>query len=81
MRTRAKFASSDLKGIQLRGIKFGGATRSRTEIDGFAIRSIAILPSRLFGGHSIEVLCEIGATYRVRTDDLYLGKVPLYQLS
>jgi hypothetical protein len=24
----------------------GGATRSRTEIDGFAIRSIAILPSR-----------------------------------
>ncbi len=27
----------------------GGATRSRTEIDGFAIRSIAILPSRHFG--------------------------------
>ncbi len=25
---------------------YGGATRSRTEIDGFAIRSIAILPSR-----------------------------------
>ncbi len=24
---------------------------------------------------------EFGATYRVRTDDLYLGKVPLYQLS
>ncbi|MEL4424493.1 hypothetical protein AAEH84_01680 [Shewanella indica] len=24
---------------------------------------------------------KIGATYRVRTDDLYLGKVPLYQLS
>ena len=24
---------------------------------------------------------KIGATYRVRTDDLYLGKVSLYQLS
>ena len=51
-------------------LKNGGGTRSRTEIHGFAIRCIAILPFRQFG-----------AGNEIRTRDPDLGKVVLYQLS
>ena len=50
---------------------YGGGTRSRTEVDGFAIRCMATLPFRR----------KFGASNEVRTRDLDLGKVALYQLS
>jgi hypothetical protein len=59
---------------------FGGGTRSRTEIHGFAIRCIANLPFR----HSAKYLIfnffleEIGAGNEIRTRDPNLGKVVLY---
>ena len=47
----------------------GGADRSRTDLDGFAIHYItALLPHR-------------GAGNGTRTRDINLGKVALYQLS
>ncbi len=72
----------------------GGATRSRTGLDGFAIRCITALLSR----HRFEMcrpntsttptkkgsiasLFEFGAGNEIRTRDLNLGKVALYQLS
>ena len=76
--------------------KCGGATQSRTGLDGFAIRCITALLSR-----QISVICrsccvagaitkkgsdelpffKIGAGNETRTRDLNLGKVALYQLS
>ena len=53
---------------------FGGANQSRTGLTGFAIRGITALLSRRY--HK-----KPGAGKRVRTVDLYLGKVSLYQLS
>ena len=47
----------------------GGANRSRTDLDGFAIHYITALLSHL------------GAGNEVRTRDINLGKVTLYQLS
>ncbi len=55
-------------------LRNGGGTRSRTEVDGFAIRCMATLPFRHF-------IREFGASNEVRTRDLNLGKVALYQLS
>ncbi len=62
-----------------KGKENGGGTRSRTEVDGFAIRCMATLPfRRIVLTLSVS---EIGASNEVRTRDLNLGKVALYQLS
>ena len=51
----------------------GGSERNRTAVHGVAVRYITTLsPSRLGG---------IGAGNEIRTRDLNLGKVALYQLS
>src|SRR5699024_3937789 len=49
--------------------EYGGASRSRTEVHGFAIRCMATLPTR------------VGAGNETRTRHPDLGKVVLYQLS
>ena len=67
----------------------GGASRSRTDLHGFAIRCITALLSRrayLTIGEtellrSQKLLVKSGAGEESRTLDLYLGKVSLYQLS
>ena len=68
---------------------FGGATRNRTEVHGFAGRCITTLPSRrnpdfraikLKGGKQCFPP-KSGAAEESRTLDLNLGKVALYQLS
>ena len=64
----------------------GGATRNRTELDGFAIRYITTLPLRHVKIEKGEAACaspffEFGAGEESRTLDLNLGKVALYQLS
>ncbi len=60
----------------------GGGSRSRTEVDGFAIRCMATLPTRLtltsVNGYYTVLF---GAGNETRTRDLDLGKVALYQLS
>ena len=53
----------------------GGGTRSRTEIHGFAIRCIAILPFRQI---KLLLIPEFGAGNEIRTRDPNLGKVVLY---
>ena len=63
----------------------GGATQSRTGLDGFAIRCITDLLSRRFfvtkkGSFWLPFLAS-GAGKESRTLDLNLGKVALYQLS
>jgi hypothetical protein len=62
----------------------GGATRSRTELNGFAIRCITALLSRRNhkrkGSLKLPFL-QTGAGKESRTLDLNLGKVALYQLS
>jgi hypothetical protein len=65
---------------------FGGAVRSRTGLTGFAIRGItALLPrhhsSNEKGKQFASPFMKFGAGKEVRTLDLYLGKVSLYQLS
>ena len=71
--TKAKALQTvSLKGLY--AINFGGANQSRTGLTGFAIRGITALLSRRY--HK-----KPGAGKRVRTVDLYLGKVSLYQLS
>jgi hypothetical protein len=71
----------------------GGAIRSRTGLTGFAIRGITALLSRRQDQHqrhqsqtptkkgSRASLFEFGAGNEIRTRDLNLGKVALYQLS
>ena len=60
----------------------GGASRSRTEVHGFAIRCIATLPTRLkLMCRQVNLTCESGAGNETRTRDPDLGKVVLYQLS
>jgi hypothetical protein len=68
----------------------GGATRSRTGLDGFAIRCITALLSRHAAENEIEFakkreavlpFFKTGAGKESRTLDLNLGKVALYQLS
>ena len=70
--------------------KTGGASRSRTDLHGFAIRCITALLSRRCqnpevltkkGKRSLSLFIETGAAEESRTLDLYLGKVSLYQLS
>ena len=72
--------------------KSGGASRSRTDLHGFAIRCITALLSRLCGkplkqkGENVRTAPSVfprnsGAGKEVRTPDLNLGKVALYQLS
>ncbi len=65
-------------------ILLGGASRSRTDLPGFAIRCMTVSLSRhrqkrerIFLSH----FCETGAGEESRTLDLNLGKVALYQLS
>jgi len=62
----------------------GGATQSRTGLDGFAIRCITDLLSRQKpdkkGKQQLPFL-KSGAGKESRTLDLNLGKVALYQLS
>ncbi len=62
---------------------FGGANQSRTGLTGFAIRGITALLSRQdhYQTCSIAAVFKTGAGKRVRTVDLNLGKVALYQLS
>ena len=48
-------------------------------MDGFAIRCMAILPTRQ--SNNVTLLIRVGASNEVRTRDLDLGKVALYQLS
>jgi hypothetical protein len=73
---------------------FGGATQSRTGLDGFAIRCITALLSRQnhaltkMGSRCFPCGCKrsafhqkTGAGNEIRTRDLNLGKVALYQLS
>ena len=36
------------------GLDYGGGTRSRTEVDGFAIRCMATLPFRLIASKQLE---------------------------
>ena len=63
---------------------FGGATRSRTGLHGFAIRCITALLSRRRSPTkkgSQASLLNSGAGEESRTLDLNLGKVALYQLS
>ena len=69
----------------------GGAARSRTGLDGFAIRCITALLPRI--GHAKpkkgsccfpswpDIAWKTGAGNEARTRDLNLGKVALYQLS
>jgi hypothetical protein len=66
----------------------GGATRSRTGLNGFAIRCITALLSRHVcilgskkGSTGLPFFLELGAGEESRTLDLNLGKVALYQLS
>ena len=60
----------------------GGASRSRTEVHGFAIRCIATLPTRLkLMCRQVNLACESGAGNETRTRDPDLGNVVLYQLS
>ena len=60
----------------------GGASRSRTEVHGFAIRCIATLPTRLkLMCRQVILTCKFGAGNETRTRDPDLGKVVLYQLS
>ena len=64
----------------------GGATQSRTGLDGFAIRCITDLLSRQIfltkkGSSGFPFLLQFGAGKETRTLDLNLGKVALYQLS
>ena len=61
----------------------GGATQSRTGLDGFAIRCITDLLSRqIFDKKGKPKLPFLnGAGKESRTLDLNLGKVALYQLS
>ncbi len=74
---------------------YGGATQSRTGLDGFAIRCITDLLSRRLAfvtevapksRQKREAVCfpflyQFGAGEESRTLDLNLGKVALYQLS
>ena len=63
---------------------FGGARRSRTAVNGFAIRCMAALLSRrrLRSSWLQKLTKEVfGAGDESRTRDLNLGKVALYQLS
>jgi hypothetical protein len=67
-----------------RQVIFGGATQSRTGLDGFAIRCITDLLSRHLSdkkGKQWLPFLESGAGKESRTLDLNLGKVALYQLS
>ena len=64
----------------------GGASRSRTDLHGFAIRCITALLSRrsemLFNAkRKLSSRRQTGAAEESRTLDLNLGKVALYQLS
>ena len=68
----------------------GGASRSRTDLHGFAIRCITALLSRqayltigtaVTGKANQPLFAKSGAGEESRTLDLYLGKVSLYQLS
>jgi hypothetical protein len=68
----------------------GGASRSRTDLHGFAIRCITALLSRqsyltigtaVTGKERQPLFAKFGAGEESRTLDLYLGKVSLYQLS
>ena len=65
----------------------GGASRSRTDLNGFAIRCITALLSRRVRcllknkGKPEKLSRKFGAGNEVRTRDLNLGKVALYQLS
>ena len=66
----------------------GGAPRSRTELNGFAIRCITALlarravPGKVRDKKGKRLLPLMrGAGNEVRTRDLNLGKVALYQLS
>ncbi len=64
----------------------GGASRSRTDLHGFAIRCITALLSRQKHWQKRESHCFpffriSGAGDEARTRDLNLGKVALYQLS
>ena len=62
----------------------GGATQSRTGLDGFAIRCITDLLSRqklLQKREAMLPFFKFGAGKESRTLDLNLGKVALYQLS
>jgi hypothetical protein len=67
------------------GLWSGGASRSRTELNGFAIRGITALLTRRVtqekGKPELPFSFEIGAGKESRTLDLNLGKVALYQLS
>ena len=62
---------------------YGGASRSRTDLHGFAIRCItALLPRHLCDKKGKLMLpFSFGAGDESRTRDLNLGKVALYQLS
>ncbi len=67
----------------------GGASRSRTDLHGFAIRCITALLSRRINfskttaetKKAARLFWETGAGNESRTRDLNLGKVALYQLS
>ena len=59
----------------------GGANQSRTGLTGFAIRGITALLSRLTGPAIPGDTDPTGAGNEIRTRDLNLGKVALYQLS
>ena len=97
---RTWFFNSQIKHCELRSVKTktagrrflflsGGATQSRTGLNGFAIRCITALlsrrkakcsPRKTKGKHTRFPL-KFGAGNETRTRDLYLGKVSLYQLS
>ena len=72
-----------------RGDLIGGAYRSRTDLNGFAIRCITALLTRRDetlawkpkGESNLAFPGEYGAGNEARTRDLNLGKVALYQLS
>ncbi len=60
----------------------GGASRSRTDLHGFAIRCItALLSRRIEKKGKLMLPFQYGAGDESRTRDLNLGKVALYQLS
>jgi hypothetical protein len=63
--------------------KPGGASRSRTDLHGFAIRCITALLSRRVPQQKSTAFLQkpFGAAEESRTLDLNLGKVALYQLS
>ena len=66
--------------VRVRACQYGGTFRSRTGLNGFAIRCITALLTR----HAKErnsLLSEFGAGNETRTRDPDLGKVVLYQLS